>query len=50
MKKYSASLTIKELQIKAHTSWNGHHQKNQRMINAVEGMEKKELSYTAGGM
>ena len=32
-----------------HTSQNTHHQKVQ-IINSGEGVEKRELSYTVGGM
>ena len=30
-------------------SQNGHHQKNLQTLNAGEGMEKREPSYTVGG-
>ena len=33
----------------AHTSQNGHHQKNLQTINAREGVEKREPSHTVAG-
>ena len=48
-------IIIREMQIKTtkkvspHTCQNDHHQKNLQTINAGEGMEKKEPSYTVGG-
>ena len=33
----------------SHTGQNAHHQKNLQTINAGEGTEKKEPSYTVGG-
>ena len=54
VKRYSTSLIIREIQVKTimrhppHTGQNGHHEKSQ-MINAGEGMEKKEPSYIVGG-
>ena len=35
-------------EILAHTSWNGHHEKNQQTINPGEDVEEKEPSYTTG--
>ena len=32
-----------------HIGQNGHHQKLYKPINAREGMEKREISYTVGG-
>ena len=50
MKRYSTSLIIREMQVKTpYTSQNGHHQKNRQTINAVENVEKRELSYNVGG-
>ena len=54
-KRYSVMLIIKEMKIKttmrssSHTSQDGHHQKNLRIKNNGEGMEKKKPSYTVGG-
>ena len=36
-------------EISSHISQNGHHQKNPQTINAGEGVERKEPSYTVGG-
>ena len=36
-------------EVSPHTGQNGHHQKNLQTINAREGVEKRELSYTVGG-
>ena len=36
-------------EISPHTGQNGHHQKNLQTINAGEGVEKREPSYTVGG-
>ena len=44
--KISASLLEKCNEILPHTGQNGHHQSLQ--INAGEGVEKRELSYTVG--
>ena len=55
MRRCSISLTIRETQIKNYnvasprTGYNGHHQKNRQTINAGEGVEKREPSYTVGG-
>ena len=35
--------------ISTHSSQNGHHKKNLQTINAGEGVEKREPSYTVGG-
>ena len=38
------------MQVKTpYTSQNGYHQKNRQTINAVENVEKRELSYNVGG-
>ena len=55
MKGSSVSLIIREMQIKttkrnaSHMAQNGHHQKNLQIINAGEGVEKREPFYTVGG-
>ena len=36
-------------ELSSHTIQNGHHQKNLQTINAREGVEKRESSYTVGG-
>ena len=36
-------------EVSPYTGQNGHHQKNLQTINAGEGVEKKEPSYTVGG-
>ena len=36
-------------EVSLHTSQNGHHEKNSQTINAGEGVEKREPSYTVGG-
>ena len=36
-------------EVSAHTSQNGHHQKNLQTINAGEGVKKREPSYSVGG-
>ena len=36
-------------EMSSHTGQNAHHQKNLQTINAGEGTEKKEPSYTVGG-
>ena len=36
-------------EVSPHIGQNGHHQKNLQIINAGEGVEKKEPSYTVGG-
>ena len=36
-------------EVSPHTSQNGHHQKSLQTINAREGVEKRESSYTVGG-
>ena len=51
MKGYSASLAIRDLQVKhseitLHTNENGHHQQT---INAGEVVEKREPKYIVGG-
>ena len=52
MKISSTSLIIREIQIKiaevCYTIQNGHHQ-SLRIINAGNGVEKREPSYTVGG-
>ena len=35
-------------EVSPHMGQNGHHQKNLQTINAVEGVEKREPSYTVG--
>ena len=35
--------------VPTYTHQNGHHQKNLQIINAGEGVEKREHSYTVGG-
>ena len=37
-------------ELSPHTGQNGHHQKNLQIINAGEGVEKREPSYTVVGM
>ena len=54
IKRCSISLTIKEMQIKttmmSHLTWSERMlSKNLQTINAGEGVEKKEPSYTVGG-
>ena len=55
MKRYSASLIIKETQIKTTMRYTTSHQyewlpsKSLQIINAGEGVEKREPSYTVGG-
>ena len=36
-------------EVSPYTNQNGHHQKNLQTINAGEGVEKREPSYTVGG-
>ena len=54
MKRRLTSLIMREMQTKTynevvpHTGQNGHHQ-NLQTINAGEGVEKREPSYTIGG-
>ena len=36
-------------EVSPHTGQNSHHQKNLQTINAGEGVEKREPSYTIGG-
>ena len=36
-------------EIPSHNAQNGHHQKVYKKINAGEGVEKREPSYTVGG-
>ena len=36
-------------EVSAHTSQNGHHQKNLQTINAGEDVEKREYARTVGG-
>ena len=53
MKRCSMSVIIREMQnyveVSTHTHQNRHHQKSLQRINAGEGVEKKESSYTVGG-
>ena len=54
MKRFSASLVIKEIRIKSTigiTSYQSEwlSSRNPQIINAEEGMERRELSYTVGG-
>ena len=53
MKRCSMSVIIREMQnyveVSTHTHQNSHHQKSLQRINAGEGVEKKESSYTVGG-
>ena len=55
MERYPASLTTREMQTKtsnevpSHTSQNAYHQKNLQIINAREGVERRDLSYNVGG-
>ena len=35
-------------EVSPHTGQNGHHQKNLQTVNAGEGVEKRESSYTIG--
>ena len=35
-------------EVSHHTGQNGHHQKNLQTVNAGEGVEKRESSYTIG--
>ena len=53
IKRCSALLIIREMQIRTIiryqlTSQNGHHQENQQIVDAGEGVEKREASYTVG--
>jgi len=36
-------------EVSSHTGQNGHHQKTYKTINAGEGVEKREPSYSIGG-
>ena len=51
--RFSMSLIIREIQVKTvmryHLKQNGHHKNNLQTINAGEGVEKREPSYTVGG-
>ena len=45
---YQRNANQKYSEVSPHTSQNGHHQKNLQTINAGEGVEKREPSYTGG--
>ena len=48
--KRNGPLKIKTtMEVSLHISQNGHHKKNLPTVNAVEGVEKREPSYTVGG-
>ena len=46
---YSRNANQNYNEVSLHTGQNGHHQKNLQTINAGEGVEKREPSYTVGG-
>ena len=50
--KRCSTLIIIEMQIKNYNQnvSNGHHEKNLQIINAGEGVERRELSCTVGGI
>ena len=54
MKRCSTSFIIRDAnqnynEISPHTTQNDHHQKCLQTVNAGEGVEKREPSYTTGG-
>ena len=48
-RKPTDSQQVHEYEVPPHTSRNGYHLKNLQTINAKEGVEKSEASYTVGG-
>ena len=46
--KYQRNANKNYNEVSPHTSHNGHHQKSLPTVNAREGVEKRELSYTVG--
>ena len=46
---YQKNANQNYIEVSFHTSQNSHHPKNPQIINAREGVEKRELSYTADG-
>ena len=46
---YQGNANQNHNEVSPHTGQNSHHQKSLQIINAGEGVEKKETSYTVGG-
>ena len=46
---YQRNVNQNHDEVPSYIRQNGHHQKSLQTINAVQGVEKRELSYTDGG-